>query len=55
MKEDNKNEIKPYQPEDTLALDVRIENESVWLTKAKIVELFASSKANISERLIING
>lgn len=45
------NEIILYQPDDTLALDVRVEDESVWLTKAQIVELFISSKANISEHL----
>ncbi len=51
MKEDNANEIILYQPDDTLTLDVRVEDESVWLTQAQIVELFASSKANISEHL----
>ncbi len=51
MKEDNANEIILYQPSDTLTLDVRVEDESVWLTQAQIVELFASSKANISEHL----
>ena len=45
------NEIILYQPNDTLALDVRVEDESVWLTQAQIVELFDSSKANISEHL----
>ena len=51
MKEDNANEIILYQPDDTLTLDVRVEDESVGLTQAQIVELFASSKANISEHL----
>lgn len=51
MKEDNANEIILYQPDETLSLDVRVEDESVWLTQAQIVELFASSKANISEHL----
>lgn len=45
------NEIIIYQPDETLALDVRVEDESVWLTQTQIVELFASSKANISEHL----
>ena len=35
----------------TLTLDVRVEDESVWLTQTQIVELFGSSKANISEHL----
>ncbi len=51
MKENNANEIILYQPDDTLALDVRVEDESVWLTQAQIVELFSSGKANISEHL----
>ncbi|KAA6315492.1 hypothetical protein EZS27_034057 [termite gut metagenome] len=32
-------------------LDVRLENETVWLTQAQMVELFQSSKANISEHI----
>ena len=45
------NEIIIYQPDENLALDVRAEDESVWLTQSQIVELFDSSKANISEHL----
>ena len=45
------NEIILYQPDSTLALDVRVESETVWLTQAQLVELFASSKANVSEHL----
>lgn len=45
------NEIIIYQPDENLALDVRVEDESVWLTQSQIVELFNSSKANISEHL----
>ena len=43
------NEIIIYQPDSTLSLDVRVEDDTVWLTQAQIVELFASSKANISK------
>lgn len=45
------NEIILYHPDETLSLDVRVEDESVWLTQAQIVELFSSSKSNISEHL----
>lgn len=45
------NEIILYQPDSTLSLDVRVENETVWLTQVQIVELFASSKANVSEHI----
>ncbi|MDE5791102.1 MAG: virulence RhuM family protein [Muribaculaceae bacterium] len=51
MEKNSVNEIILYQPDDTLTLDVRVEDESVWLTQAQIVELFNSSKANISEHL----
>lgn len=42
------NEIILYQPDDTLALDVRVEDESVWLTQAQMAELFQATKQNIS-------
>ena len=51
MEKNSANEIILYQPDDTLTLDVRVEDESVWLTQAQIVELFNSRKANISEHL----
>jgi len=42
------NEIVLYQPDSTLSLDVRVENETVWLTQAQMVDLFQSTKQNIS-------
>ena len=42
------NEIILYQPDDTLTLDVRVEDESVWLTQAQMAELFQATKQNIS-------
>lgn len=51
MDSTQENEIIIYQPDETLALEVRVEDESVWLSQAQIVELFDSSKANISEHL----
>lgn len=48
----NQNEIVLYQPEaGSTHIDVRIENETVWLTQQQIVDLFDSSKANISEHI----
>ena len=44
-------EIILYQPDESVRMEVRIEDETVWLTQAQIVELFQSSKANISEYL----
>lgn len=46
-------EIILYQPDETIKLEVRMEDETVWLTQAQIVELFQSSKANISEHIKI--
>lgn len=41
-------EIILYQPDETVRLEVRVENETVWLTQAQMVELFQTSKQNIS-------
>ena len=44
-----KAEIIIYQSEDnSTMLDVRIEEETVWLTQAQMVELFQATKQNIS-------
>ena len=37
---DNRGEIVLYQPEGEVKLEVRIENETVWLTQAQMAELF---------------
>ena len=47
----NTGEIVMYQPDETIRLEVRVENETVWLTQAQLVTLFQSSKANISEHI----
>ncbi len=44
-------EIILYQPDETVCLEVHLEEESVWLTQKQIIELFQSSKANISEHI----
>ena len=43
-----KGEIILYQPDETVKLEVRMEDETVWLTQAQMVELFCSTKQNIS-------
>ena len=48
MEANHPNEIILYQPDDTLALDVRVEEETVWLTQAQMAELFQATKQNIS-------
>src|SRR3989339_1236256 len=32
-------------------LEVRMENETIWLTQVQLVELYQSSKANVSEHI----
>jgi hypothetical protein len=45
----NKSEIAIYQTEDGLTkIDVRLDDDTVWPTQAQMIELFQSSKANIS-------
>ena len=48
---ENQGEIILYQSDNEVKLEVRLEEDTVWLTQAQIVELFQSSKANISEHI----
>ena len=34
------NQIILYRPNDTISLEVRLENETVWLTQQQMAELF---------------
>ena len=44
-----KNEIIVYQPEGgEFHIEVRVENETVWLTQAQMAELFNATKQNVS-------
>ena len=40
LQSDRENEIILYQPDSTLSLDVRVENETVWLNRNQIATLF---------------
>ena len=54
MKKPNndKHNIIIYQSEDGITkIDVTFENDTVWLSQQQIVELFKSSKSNISEHI----
>jgi hypothetical protein len=52
MKKGLQNKIIIYEGDDGAShIDVRFEGETVWLTQSQLVELFESSKANISERI----
>jgi len=41
-------EIVLYQPDESVKLEVRLEGETVWLTQVQMVELFRTTKQNIS-------
>jgi len=48
----NNSELLIYQaPDGRIKIDVRLEDETVWLTQAHIAELFGKSKKTISEHI----
>ena len=44
----NTGEIVMYQPDETIRLEVRVENETVWLTQQQMADLFLTTKQNVS-------
>lgn len=48
---ESKNEIVVYQPDGTIRLAVRLENETVWLTQAQLCELFQRDVSVISRHI----
>ena len=42
-----RNEIVVYQPDETIRLDVRLENETVWLTQSQMGLLFGCTTRNV--------
>lgn len=49
---DNNGEIIIYQSDDGLThIDVKMEDETVWLTQAQLVQLYQTSKSNVSEHI----
>ena len=46
-----KNEIVVYQPDETIRLDVRLENETVWLTQSQMGLLFGCTARNVRMHL----
>ena len=45
---ENSGEIVLYQPDDSLSLEVKLENETVWLSQQQIATLFNTTKQNVS-------
>ena len=49
---DNNGEIIIYQADDGLThIEVKMEDETVWLTQAQLVQLYQTSKSNVSEHI----
>lgn len=47
----SKGEIVIYQPDDTLCLEVRVENETVWLNRQQMAELFSRDIKTIGKHI----
>lgn len=51
LQSDKENEIILYQPDSTLSLDVRVENETVWLNRNQIATLFDRDVKTIGKHI----
>jgi hypothetical protein len=47
----SKGEIVMYQPDDTIQLEVRVENDSVWLNRQQNSDLFSRDIKTISKHI----
>ena len=48
---EKKNEIVVYQPNETIRLDVRLENETVWLNRQQMAQLFGRDVKTIGKHI----
>ena len=51
MATETENQIVVYQPNETVRLDVRLENETVWLTQEQMCELFQRERSVITKHI----
>ncbi len=51
LQSDKENEIILYQPDSTLSLDVRVENDTVWLNRNQIATLFDRDVKTIGKHI----
>ena len=51
MPESKNNEIIVYQPDETIRLDVRLENETVWLNRQQLALLFGRDVKTIGKHI----
>ena len=47
----SKGEIVLYQPNESVRLEVRLENDTVWLTQAQMAELFSVKVPAVSKHI----
>ena len=47
-----KNEIVMYQPDEAVKIEVRLENETVWLTQQQMAELFQTTRNNALKKVL---
>ena len=47
----SENQIVVYQPNETLRLDVRLENETVWLNQSRLGELFGVDRTVVNRHI----
>ena len=45
------NEIILYQPDSTIKLEVKVENETVWLSQGQMAELFEKDQSVIARHI----
>ena len=45
---EEKGEIVLYQPDDNVRLEVRLQDDTVWLTQQQMAELFSTTRNNIT-------
>ena len=48
----NENQIVVYQPNETVRLDVRLENETVWLNRHQMAQLFGRDVKTIGKHIV---
>ncbi len=51
LQKSQQGEIILYQPDETVRLDVRLEDETVWLTQAQMAELFQKDQSVIARHI----
>ena len=51
MANETENQIVVYQPNETVRLDVRLENETVWLTQEQMCQLFQRDRSVITKHV----